>query len=214
MNPISQPEIEKLRHQLNEDGVMSPELLDDLLDHYCCAIEEELNNGLSREAAFELVHQRICPNGAGEIQEMTDYLLNYKFISTMRALMYSLGFLSAFVFTLGWLFNIFHWQGGQIMFMTGPLIFSGGFLPVYIMYQVRDKDKKTLLEWVTYSSGTIVAAVLTLGGLFKFAHWPGANVLVLLGMGTLAFAFLPSLFLLLYKRSGEAENMLKEDMTS
>ncbi|MCB0839352.1 MAG: hypothetical protein KDD99_21925, partial [Bacteroidetes bacterium] len=82
-----------------------------------------------------------------------------------------------------------------------------GFLPVYIIMQVRDKNKKTTLEWFTYISGAIVAAVLSLGAVFKLNHLAGANIMTMLGMLALALTFLPSLFLLLYKRS---EQKMKE----
>jgi hypothetical protein len=45
-------------------------------------------------------------------------------------------------------------------------------------------------------SGTISVAALLFGSFFKVMHWPGASVLLLLGIVTLSFVFLPLLFLL------------------
>ena len=45
-------------------------------------------------------------------------------------------------------------------------------------------------------SGTISVAALLFGSFFKIMHWPGSNVMLLLGIVTLSFVFLPLLFLL------------------
>ena len=66
-----------------------------------------------------------------------------------------------------------------------------------------DKAKKTTLEWFTYSSGAIVAMILFMGGIFKLNHWPGANILTILGLVTLVGIFLPALFINMYRKSSE-----------
>ena len=207
MNHLSKSHIQKIKEQLLQDGITDPDLLNDLIDHYCCIVEEEMDQGLEINQAIQLAYDKVCPDGAGEIQRETNYLLNYKSIIIMRILMYSLGFLSAFVFTFGWMFKIFHLPGGAILSISAGFIFTAGFLPVYIIMQVRDKNKKTTLEWFTYISGAIVAAVLSLGAVFKLNHLAGANIMTMVGMLALALTFLPSLFLLLYKRS---EQKMKE----
>lgn len=51
--------------------------------------------------------------------------------------------------------------------------------------------KKTMIL-----SGTCSAAVMILGILFKFMHWPGAAAFIILGISTSSFIFLPLLFVL------------------
>ena len=34
-------------------------------------------------------------------------------------------------------------------------------------------------------------AITIIGSLFKIMHWPGANIMLVLGLGTLAFIFIP-----------------------
>ena len=45
-------------------------------------------------------------------------------------------------------------------------------------------------------SGTFSAATMILGIIFKFMHWPGASLFIILGIGTSSLIFLPLLYLL------------------
>lgn len=58
-------------------------------------------------------------------------------------------------------------------------------------------------------SGTISTALLSMGLIFKFMHWPGASIGILLGIVTLSLVFLPLMFLLKIK---EKQNM-KDKLT-
>lgn len=59
--------------------------------------------------------------------------------------------------------------------------------------------KKSML-----TSGTVAISFLTIGIFFKFMHWPGANVCIVLGIGLLSLVFLPLMFILKIK---EKENL-------
>jgi hypothetical protein len=52
-------------------------------------------------------------------------------------------------------------------------------------------------------SGTISVAALLFGSFLKIMHWPGANVMLLLGIVTFSFVFLP---LMLFLKTKEAED--------
>lgn len=58
-------------------------------------------------------------------------------------------------------------------------------------------------------SGTFSAAVMSLGIFFKFMHWPGASVLIILGIAVSSLVFLPLLFTL---RAKEKQN-IKDKIT-
>lgn len=55
-------------------------------------------------------------------------------------------------------------------------------------------------------SGIISATTLIFGSFFKIMHWPGTNVLLLLGIITLSFVFLPLMFLLKAKEPTNTQN--------
>lgn len=48
-------------------------------------------------------------------------------------------------------------------------------------------------------SGAVSAAIFSTGLIFKFLHWPGASMMLILGIGLLSFMFLPLMFILKIK---------------
>ena len=44
-------------------------LCNDLLDHYCCFVEEQMDTGTNFETAYQKAFKAITPNGMHEIQE-------------------------------------------------------------------------------------------------------------------------------------------------
>jgi hypothetical protein len=68
---------------------------EDLIDHFCCAIEEEMRNGLNFKKSYDMAYQNICPDGFDEIQHETIFLLTFKKIKAMKRLVYVSGYLSA-----------------------------------------------------------------------------------------------------------------------
>jgi hypothetical protein len=53
-----------------------------------------------------------------------------------------------------------------------------------------------VMKKIMLASGAFSVATLTLGIFFKFMHWPGASVCILLGILSLSFVFLPLMFTL------------------
>lgn len=54
-------------------------------------------------------------------------------------------------------------------------------------------EKRSWKKFMAMAYG-IGAAIVIVGALFKITHWPGANAMLILGMGTEAFIFLLSAF--------------------
>ncbi len=74
------------------------------------------------------------------------------------------------------------------------------YLPFLLIYkQGEATDHKTNITGII---GAISASVLNLGITFKFQHWPGAGVMIVLGLTSFALVFIP--LLLKKKLSGEA----------
>ncbi|MGZ3904588.1 MAG: GldL-related protein, partial [Bacteroidia bacterium] len=61
--------------------------------------------------------------------------------------------------------------------------------------------KKTMII-----SGTTAVVFLLAGAIFKIMHWPGANPLLLFGLVTLSFIFLPLLFILKKRDSNNSRD--------
>ena len=56
------------------------------------------------------------------------------------------------------------------------------------------------MKSIALFTGACSISLSTLGFLFKVLHWPGANILLLLGLGIFALLFTPSVTRFLYQR--------------
>jgi len=57
------------------------------------------------------------------------------------------------------------------------------------------------MKIVLFASGAFSFSTLGLGFLFKILHWPGANILLVLGFSVFSLVFVPSLAKYLYDKS-------------
>jgi hypothetical protein len=54
-----------------------------------------------------------------------------------------------------------------------------------------------------YISGIVIINIFVVGALFKIQHWPGAGILITLGLGLFSLGFLPLAFIQSYKGNGK-----------
>jgi hypothetical protein len=73
------------------------------------------------------------------------------------------------------------------------------YLPFFLLYRPAGSAPKSRAMTI----GAMAASVLNLGITFKFQHWPGANVMVVLGLVTFSLVFMP---MLLRSRINEGNN--------
>lgn len=59
-----------------------------------------------------------------------------------------------------------------------------------------------------YILGLITTSIIVIGSLFKISHWPGASILLVLGIVSLVFAFLPLALRNHFRTTGEGKNRL------
>ena len=57
------------------------------------------------------------------------------------------------------------------------------------------------MKSLAFTSTALSASLVVLGGLFKIQHWPGASIMLVLGLGMLALVGIPVLAAYLYKSS-------------
>lgn len=69
----------------------------------------------------------------------------------------------------------------------------------YLLTLTKFKKMKTTLRY----SGIFSAILIVTGTFFKIMHWPGANIMFVLGMFLMAILFLPLFFILKHKNSAE-----------
>jgi hypothetical protein len=198
---LSEEQIEVLALFLQSGGIRDGALFDDLLDHLICATTIEMKRGKSFESAMQKSVEELAPNGLQDLEAQTRYLLNSKRIIIMKKLMYAIGFIGAASLSFGSLFKLMHWPGANIMLLSGIILFLLVFVPLWAIDRYKVEISKALSTRLKFIGGVTSAVLVGLSVIFKTLHLQGANVLLVLGVLTFVFAFLPFLFFSLYKKS-------------
>ncbi len=170
----------------------------ELLDHLCCHIEAQLDSGISFEAAMNEAILQLSPEGLTAIEERTVFLLTFKKQLTMKKLLYSTGFLASLLTLTAFTFRTFHWPGGSVIMFFGNCFLLLSMIFILII-SIRNYSFLSRNARIRSLSGAIGGIVVSIGAIFKFLQFPGANVLFLLGAIVLIIIFLPILFFQLYK---------------
>ena len=100
------------------------------------------------------------------------------------------GFLAALLMSTSLVMKINHLPG------AGAAMALAGFgLSIYLPLFLLNRSDETLNTRPNMVSiiGAISASVLNLGITFKFQHWPGAGVLIVLGLSSFALVLIPFL---------------------
>ncbi len=56
------------------------------------------------------------------------------------------------------------------------------------------------MKKLAFVTGALSLSLSCLGVLFKIMHWPGASILLVVGMALLSLIFIPSMFKYLYDK--------------
>jgi hypothetical protein len=174
------------------------QLQSELIDHCCCAVEELMNLGLPCEEAIDRAFLRLAPDGLHEIEDAFNHIQTPLILTIMKKTVYFSGFVATFCILIGLMFKIMHWPGATAILITGNLSLSVCLLA--ILYGLL--TNKTTLPRITFSRilfGIVGGILLASGIFFKIMHWPGANILLVIGMFLITFIFLPIFFWQLYR---------------
>lgn len=193
MAELTEKEIQRLNREIEKGGLTYTELQKELLDHLCCDVEAEMDEGLEFIKALEKVRRDMGKDRIQQIQEETLLLINQKY-RMMKKFMYVLGMIAPSLLIIGTLFKIQHWPGAGVMIVLSLFMLGAIYLPVFIMVKIRDtrqKGKKPNMPM--YIFGLIAGIVFVAGAMFKIQHWPGAGFMIMLsGIVTVA-VFIPIL---------------------
>jgi hypothetical protein len=203
MSRLNDEQIEYIKNQIENSKIKSRELRDDLLDHFCCVIEDDLKKGIGFAEAFKSAFNTICPNGLDEIQQETIFLLTYKKILIMKKLLFLSGFLTTVGFSTGIFFKTMHWPGATIIILASAVLLVFFLLPLIFLNSYKKEISKLLSVKLKYIFGYLGIALFLLFVIFRINHWEGGSMLFLLSMIILNFGFFPFLFYRMYKKSIE-----------
>lgn len=198
---LTDEHISIIEQTIASSSIESKEMRDDLIDHFCCAVEIYMKKGSSFENAFARAQNDISPNGLHEIQRETVFLLNANKIKIMRSIISGTGLLFSMTMSLGFLFKIMHWPGANMLLISGTLGLGLIFLPLLTTYHYRQKAHQLMSEKMKTLLGLISGVLFSLSVLFKQFHLMGAEMLFVSSMVIFTFGFLPFLFFRMYKKT-------------
>jgi len=192
MYQLNDKEIEFIAADIKNRGIEMEDLHNNILDHVCCMIENNLEENGDFEKFYSNTIAKFYKNELWELEEETISLLIFKNYYTMKKVMLVSGFISSFFVMTGILFKFMHWPGAAAMLVVGIGSCSLIFLPLLFVLKVKESiDLKNKLIVLV---GMLSAICLSLGILFKIMHWPGANFLGITAIVSLIAIFLPIYF--------------------
>ncbi len=198
MARVTDEQVDFILADFTKRGIVLEDLRDDLLDHMCCIIENEMSEDDNFYRFYEYVLPWFFKEELAEIQRETDNLIRFKnFYSMMKMLKFS-GMLTVIFSLAGALFKTMHWPGAGMMIVLGGFFFSLVFLPLLIALKMKDDASK--VDKAVFALGFFLAMVMAIGLLFKLMHWPGANILMISGTVSFTFIYVPIYFFSRYRR--------------
>lgn len=192
MYTLSEQQIDHILKDIKFRGVEMEDLQLNLLDHICCIIESELDQGGNFESFYEKTIHRFFKKELKEIEEETILLLTFKNYYAMKKTMMISGAISVAAFIFGSFLKIMHWPGAGVMLVLGIVFSSLLFLP--LMAILKNREIKERQDKLVVILGTAVGILYSNFVLFKVMHWPGANILLFSFISLAFFIFLPVYF--------------------
>jgi uncharacterized membrane protein len=189
MPELSIDNINLIISDVRKQEISFSHLPDELIDHLCCDVEDEMLNGMDFSEAYKRVKQKFGKRRLKEIQEETLYAVDTKY-RRMKNTMKISGIAGTILLGFAALFKIQHWAGAGIMLTLGAILLAFVFLPSSLRVLWKETHNRNRL--FLFISGFIAGFFFILGTVFKIQHWSGAGILLLLAF-TGALMFVPAL---------------------
>ena len=77
---LNNKQISEITSKLKEEEITYSHLFEDLLDHVCCDVEKEMQQGLKYKEALNNVYDKIGLNGLRKIQEATIFYVKFNLL--------------------------------------------------------------------------------------------------------------------------------------
>ncbi|NLE33570.1 MAG: hypothetical protein GX622_00540 [Bacteroidales bacterium] len=190
MSELTFSDIEYIRQDVIRQEICYSHLADELIDHLCCDVENEMTGGLSFRDAYRKVKESLGHRRLREIQEETLYSVDTKY-RNMKNTMKISAITGTIMIGFAALFKINHWPGAGIMLTLGSLLLAFVFMPsaLTVLWKETHSGKKLFL----YISAFITAMLFIVGVTAKVQHWPMAGLFLALASLSGIFAFVPAL---------------------
>lgn len=190
MPELTFQDIERIRRDVRGQDICFAHLADELLDHLCCDVEQEMTGGMNFSEAYNKVKGKLGHRRLKEIQEETLYAVDTKY-RNMKNTMKISGIAGTVLLGFAALFKVMHWPWAGIMCTLGGLILAFVFMPsaLTVLWKETRSGKKIFLYITAFTAGMLFIA----GVVFKIQHWPFASNLLSLAVLTGVLFFIPAL---------------------
>jgi uncharacterized membrane protein len=190
MAEISLHNIDQIARDIRNQEITFSHLPEDLIDHVCCDVENEMQNGLNFTEAYLKVKQKMGPRRLKEIQEETLYAVDTKY-RYMKNTMKISGVAGTILLGFGSMFKIQHFPGGSILLTLGAAILALVFLPSALGVLWKETHNRNRL--FLFISAFFAGIFFISGALLKIQHWPAAGWFLSLAVISCILFFIPAL---------------------
>ena len=190
MPELTFQDIDRIRRDVKGQDICFSHLADELLDHLCCDVEQEMACGLNFSEAYRRVKEKMGHRRLKEIQEETLYAVDTKYRNMKKTMKIS-GIAGTAMLGIAALFKIMHWPLAGILCILGGITLAFVFMPSALT--VLWKETKSRNKIFLYVTAFLAAMFFIAGVVFKIQHWPLAGILLSLAALTGVFLFIPAL---------------------
>jgi hypothetical protein len=189
---LSKEQITYISRRVEQEGIETPELRNDMIDHICCAVEAKMKASSNFEEIFNQVFADFCPEqGLTAIDVEIKYLSNYKWI-VMKKIILSFVFVLSMLFFLSTLINgiglanNYDWPFMKDLAFFNQYAICLFILPVYWLHQYKIAQKEvndglsSKGKLGMFVLGFLCAEALTNAVFLKLMHMPGGNHLLII----------------------------------
>ena len=198
---LSPLQVDLIKGDISQNGIELKDLQYDLLDHICCILELEGDDGKPFEEVYAETKKNYFPEGFREIQEQTNYLITQKY-NNMKKVMNIIGIGGSAMLMIGSILKTLSMAPANELILLGVVGLTLGYLPILLVMTLKQAD--VMMAKFRNISGFLGAEAFIIGIFFQVLHLPGGKELFLLGLGIVVMVFIP----LLVKSSG-AETLTK-----
>ena len=197
-NMLNDFQIGKIADTVNEGAISSVEMKEDLIDHLCCIVEDEMSKGKDFETAYQAAFKRISPNGLDEIQNETVFLFTSKSRKRLDRTLYVTGFIALTGVLASIVMKTLGIPGGGIVLFTSFLVAIFVFFPAVFIRLFRDVSGK---KSIYFYFGFVGTMSLVISAFLYVMHWPGASLFMFLAITLVYIALFPLFFVKILKKS-------------
>jgi len=187
MPELTLHDISRISSDVTSQEIIFPHLADELIDHICCDVENEMRKGMSFHDAYSVVRGKIGRRRLKEIQEETLYAVDTKY-RNMKQTMKISAIAGTVLLGFSALFKIMHWPMAGVLLTLGGFALAFVFMPSALTVLWKETHNR---KWLfIYISAFISGMLFIIGVVSKVQHWPLAGLI-------LTFAALSGIILLI-----------------